>query len=335
MPEQYGHPIYRITHQGEDVTQNFSGRLMRLNLVDNRGLDADELDIELDDSDGKLVIPAHGDLITVAIGWNNSGLVNKGIFAVDETEHRGAPDVISVRGRSKDISTGLIKKRDWSWHDTTVGQIIQEIATEHDLKPVIDPVLGGRTLRHFDRTGESAVNILTRLGLEHDAVATIKAGNMLFMPIGKGVSISGMPLGHVSLKRSDGDNHRFLQADRQGETWTGVRAIYYDVPGAQRKEAIAGSDERPFELRHTYTDEQSALHAANSEWLRRQRQASTLSYTLALGRPALLPEMTFSLHGIKGPIDAVTWLCSRVIHRIEDGGYTTELELETKLESTE
>src|SRR5690606_16490760 len=185
MATPYGSPLYRITHQSQDVTQHFAGRLMRLNLVDNRGLEADELDIDLDDSDGALVIPSHGDHITVAIGWSHSGLVNKGVFVVDETEHRGAPDVISLRARSKDISTGLVKKRDWSWHDTTVGDIIQDIAEEHGLTPLVDQELGKRKIQHFDRTGESAVNILTRLGLEHDAVATIKSessyGYMLFM----------------------------------------------------------------------------------------------------------------------------------------------------------
>ena len=60
-------------------------------------------------------------------------------------------------------------------------------------------------------------------------------------------------------------------------------------------------------------------------------QCATLSDSLALGRPELVAEMIFSLEGIKGPIDAITWLCSRVIHRIEGGGYVTELELKTSL----
>lgn len=45
-------PAFRLTLAGADVTQKIEQRLISLTLTDNRGFEADQLDIELDDADG-------------------------------------------------------------------------------------------------------------------------------------------------------------------------------------------------------------------------------------------------------------------------------------------
>ncbi|MFU5016732.1 phage late control D family protein, partial [Pseudomonas aeruginosa] len=112
------------------------------------------------------------------------------------------------------------------------------------------------------------------------------AGRLLFMPTGKSTSASGLALPHVILTRQDGDQHRYLEADR--DAYTGVKAYYYEINSAEKKEAIAGGGENLKELRHTYADQQSAVRAVRAEWKRLQRGTATLSYTLARGRPELL-----------------------------------------------
>lgn len=53
-------------------------RLMGLTLTDNRGFEADQLDLELDDADGKIVLPRRGAVITLALGWKGSRFSRKG-----------------------------------------------------------------------------------------------------------------------------------------------------------------------------------------------------------------------------------------------------------------
>ena len=63
-----------------------------------------------------------------------------------------------------------------------------------------------------------------------------------------------------------------------------------------------------------------------------QRGSATLSYTLAKARPDLIPELTYTLMGIKDEIDAIIWYGGNVQHSLTaDGGYTMSLELESKL----
>jgi len=75
----------------------------------------------------------------------------------------------------------------------------------------------------------------------------------------------------------------------------------------------------------------SALTAARAEWQRLQRGNATLSYVLAKGRPDLIPELTYSLTGIKPETSAIAWLGDNVQHSFTPEAYTTSLELTSQL----
>lgn len=329
----YPRPICKVVVNGNDITSLLVGgpmpRLVSIELTDNRGLEADQLDITLSDHDGRLAIPPRGATVRLWLGWDDTGLVDKGSFTVDETEHSGAPDILSIRARSADLRGGLKTKKERSFDATTLGTVIGAIATAQGLTPVVSAVLAGIELLHLDQANESDANLLSRLGREHDAIATVKADRLLFLPTGKATTASGLSLPHVTLTRADGDQHRFLQADR--DAYTGVKAYYYEVNSAEKKEAIAGGGENIKELRHSFTDQTSALQAARAEWNRLQRGTATLSYTLARGRPELTPDQTYSLTGIKAEIAAIIWLGGNLRHSFTSDSLTTSMELESQL----
>ncbi len=265
----YPRPICRLEVDGRDITAAIEQRLVSIELTDNRGLTADQLDVTLSDHDGRLAIPPKGATLRLWLGWSDIGLVDKGTYTVDETEHSGAPDQLNIRARSVDLSAGLKAKRERSWHAETIETVVQAIAGAYGLGPLVSAALSAIQIVHLDQANESDANLLSRLGQEHDAIATVKAGKLLFMPIGNGTSASGLALPHITLTRRDGDQHRFLQADR--DSYTGVRAFYYDVNSAEKKEAISGGGDNIKDLRHSYTDQKSALVAARAEWNKLQR----------------------------------------------------------------
>lgn len=326
----YPVPAFRLSVDGNDIAQLVSPRLMSLLLTDNRGIEADQLSITLSDHDGMLAIPRNGAVIRLWLGWSDTGLVDKGTYTVDEAEHTGAPDVLSIRARSADLRKGLKTKRERSWSNTTLGEVLGDIATGNGLKATIASALGGLPILQLDQANESDANLISRVGEEFDAVVTVKAGCLLCLPAGGGKTASGLALPHITLTRADGDQHRYLQADR--DSYDGVRAYFYDVNSAKKQEAIAGGGENLKDLRHTYSDRQSALRAARSEFNRLQRGSATLSYTLAVGRPDLIPELTYTLQGVKAEIDEIIWYGGNVQHNLSaDSGYTVSLELESKL----
>ncbi|MEX5545230.1 phage late control D family protein [Pseudomonas pergaminensis] len=326
----YPVPAFRLTVDGLDIAQLISPRLMSLELTDNRGIEADQLSITLSDHDGLLTIPPKGAVLRLWLGWSDTGLVDKGTYTVDETEHSGAPDVLSIRARSADLRKGLKTKRERSWSNTTLGDVLGDIAIGNGLTATIAGALDGLPILQLDQANESDANLISRLGEEFDAVASVKAGCLLCLPAGGGKTANGLDLPHITLTRADGDQHRYLQADR--DSYDGVRAYYYDVNSAKKQEAIAGGGDNLKDLRHTYSDQQSALRAARAEFRRLQRGSATLSYNLAMGRPDLIPELTYTLQGVKAEIDEIIWYGGNVQHSLSaDGGYTVSLELESKL----
>lgn len=326
----YATPVFRITVDGKDIAQRISPRLISLELTDNRGLEADQLSITLSDHDGLLAMPATGAQLRLWLGWSDTGLVDKGSYTLDEIEHSGAPDTLSLRARSADLRKSLKTRRERSWSNTTLGEVIRDVALGNGLKPTIAQQLDALIILQLDQANESDANLIARLGEEFDAVASVKAGCLLCMPSGGGRSVTGIALPHITLIREDGDQHRYLQADR--DSYDGVRAYFYDINSAQKQQAIAGGGENLKDLRHTYSDQPSALRAARAEFNRLQRGSATLSYTLAKARPDLIPELTYSLMGVKDEIDAIIWYGGNVLHSLSaENGYTMSLELESKL----
>ncbi|MDD5175765.1 MAG: phage late control D family protein [Sterolibacterium sp.] len=239
--ESHPAPRYSIRGDGQDITSRITGRLVSLTLTDNRGFEADQLDIVLDDTDGKLDLPPRGAEIRVALGWQDGKFIDKGSFTVDEVEHSGAPDQLTIRARSADLRDGLVTQMERSFHNTTLGAIVSTIAAENDLLPLIAPALDDKVIDHIDQTNESSANLLTRLARLFDAVATVKAGKLLFLPAGLGCSASGKPIPVATITRQDGDQHRFSLAER--ESFTAVRTTYYDTGKGEKGEVVWGKEE--------------------------------------------------------------------------------------------
>lgn len=336
-------PRFSVIVDGKDISAVVDARLRSLTLTDSRGFEADQLDLVLNDSDGLLDLPPRGAKIRIAIGWETTGLVDKGSYIVDEVEHSGTPDQLSIRARSADLRAGMTTQRERSWHDTTLGQIVTAIAMENELRPLIEAGLEAVAIEHIDQTNESDANLLTRLAEANDAIATVKDGRLLFIPAGRARSASGKELPRVVITRADGDQHRFALADR--ETWTGVRATYYDTRTNRKEEVIVSkrleesdvpsgeisqSVENIKTLRHVYSSRATAERAARAEWNRLQRGVATFALTQALGDPTLFPEIPVTLTGWKPDIDGTDWIVTRVTHNITDSGYTAGVELEIR-----
>lgn len=320
-------PAFRLSVSGRDISDKVRPRLISLNLTEKRGTDADELDIVLDDSDGQLDIPPKGAAITLALGWRDlsndlePALIDKGSFTVDETTHSGAPDRITIRAKSADLTRAFRSRRESSWSDTTLGDVLNELAGRNGLQLALSAELASTAVSFLQQGRESDVALITRLGRDHDAVATVKAGRLLFNPIGSGTTPSGLEIPSVTITRRTGDGHSWKTAERG--SYSGVVAEWQDRQGARRQEVVAGSRENARRLGRIYATEKSAQLAVDKEFARLERGKAEFSINLARGRPDLYPERTVTVSGFKAQIDATTWLISEVRHSLENGLRTT------------
>lgn len=327
MSANYPIPMWRATLDGVDITDRIAPRLLDLTLTESRGDEADQVDLRLHDHDGRLALPRRGVTLALAFGWADSGIVNKGTFVVDEAEHSGPPDIITIRARSADLTRSIRTRRERSWHDTTLGAVLRTLAGDHALKAAVAPALDSVALPHLDQGNESDLNLLTRLGKRFDAVATIKSGTLIFKPIDSATTKEGISLPVQTLTRASGDSHRYTVVDR--DAVTGVRAYWGDRSAARRKAVLAGSSKNEKKLQQTYASESEALQHAKAELQRLARGTATLSFKLALGRADLYPGQAVKVVGIKPDVDSMNWLVVKATHAIDGNtGFTTTLELE-------
>jgi phage protein D len=335
---------YRVTLDGVDLSPSLKGRtenadpakrrprLVSLSIAQRRGEEPDKLTIVIDDSDGKMAIPAAGKLLHVQIGWRQGsevtiGLRDKGSFKVDSVTHEGPPDLISIEASSADMTGAMRTRREEGHHETTLGAIVSRVAGRHGLKPVCAPALAGIAIKAQAQSRESDTAFLRRLGREHDAVATVKNGRLILSPIGAATTPSGKAFASVTIRRRDGDWHSY-RVDKQEEV-TGVTAVWHDRKGAKRQEVTTGKTEGARKLRRVHASEAEARAAAKAEQTRAARAPVSLDLTLSLGRPDLAPEQRVTTTGFKSQIDHTKWLISEVTDVLDNRGYTTQIKLQS------
>ncbi|HDK5760865.1 TPA: phage late control D family protein [Klebsiella pneumoniae] len=343
-------PAFSILMGGKALTQ-LDPRIISLELTDNRGFEADELTIAIDDSDGLIELPPRGAELSVSLGWQGEPLVYKGVYTVDEVAHSGPPDRLEITARSADFRDEFNVKREVSWHDVTVERIVSAIARRYKLTPVISEQLMSAEIDHADQTQESDMSFLTRMADLLGAIATIKNGSLLFILPGGGVSANGKALPQFAITRSSGDRHSFRIADR--DAYTGVQAYWLDLEFGKKKKVtvkerkkntenkprssaregdyIAGEDGNVFVLRTTFNNETAAQRAAAAKWQQLKRGAAEFNMTLAYGRADLYPEMHGTVLGFKTDMNNQDWIIAKATHTIDDGGFKTQLELEAKI----
>ncbi|UXD90718.1 phage late control D family protein [Cronobacter sakazakii] len=362
-------PAYMLRINAKDITTVISERLLSLTLTDNRGFEADQLDIELDDADGQLELPIRGAVLTLFMGWQGEALIGKGDFTVDEIEHRGAPDTLTIRARSADFRGTLNSRREESYHDTTLGAVVETIAARNKLKARIAPELARIPVSHIDQAQESDAKFLTRLAERNGAEVAIKAGVLMFIKAGAGMTAGGKAIPQITITRSDGDRHQFAIADRGA--YTGVTAKWLHTkdpkpkevkvkrkpkvkhlralehpkatkkkkekkaPEAREGEYMAGEADNVFVLTTTYASKAQAMRAAQAKWDKLQRGVAEFSITLARGRAEIYPETPAKVSGFKRIIDEQDWTITKVTHSLNNSGFVTALELEVKLSDVE
>lgn len=358
-------PAAELTIDGRRFGTQAMSRIISISLTDKRGFEADELTIELDDHDGTIAIPKTGSKITLKLGYQETGLVEKGEYLVSEFTASGSPDRLSITARAADLAEALAEQVEKSWHKQTLYQIIETIAKKHKYEYIISKEYQNQKIEHIDQTNESDASFMSRIAEQYDAIATIKNGKLLFIPAGESQTASGQPILPTTITRASGDSHSFTYSS--SNSYQAVRAYYTDKKTGQKKEVIVNKDNaypnkkttqqtktvkgKTFKakkkendnqkvnaegqkiktLRHLYATESGAWSGARGAFKKIQRGVAEFSITLAVGRPDLYPETPAVVQGFKPEIDAEAWLITEVSHKIDSGGYTASIQFEARI----
>lgn len=315
-------PAFRVIADGRDLTAAIADRLLSLRVTDEAGLAADQFEMSLDDRDGAIAIPPTGAALSVSLGYVNQPLFDMGRYSADEIEISGPPATLSIRGKAADMIATLKswKKRDW--HKTTLGALLEKIASEHGLAPAIAAEYRTVKIDHLDQTYESDLNLITRLAEQYGAVAKPAGGRLVFVRRGAAADAAGQRLPTQTIAHAELIDWRAAVHERQ--FYARVGAHWQDKRGAKVQYVYAGEGEPVMYLRTPYKSQSDALSAAEAKLRQLRRGSTSLSLSLC-GRPALCAEMPIRITGLRDGT-AGDWIVTRAEHTLDASGLTTRIE---------
>lgn len=352
-------PAARLQINGQAFGSQTQSRIISIRLTDKRGFEADELTIELDDTDQSLAFPPQDSQIKLWLGYRESGLIYKGAYRITEISWQGAPDTLHITAQAADMSSKLAEQQEKSWHQTSLKTIVETIAKQHNLIPVIGKNYQNEPIAHIDQTNESDAAFLTRLAEQYDAVATVKDGRLLFIAAGEAATADGTPLPEIILSRQSTDQYHYRRSATQNHQ--AVRACYTDKKTGKKQEVIISKDNvRPVKttqtkaknkrrqtvkttppvktdglkiktLRHLYPNRGSAEHGARAAFKRLKRSSEEFEIQINPGRPEITPESPVVLQGFKAEIDAAQWIGVEIETTLDQNGLSSKIKLESRL----
>ena len=326
-------PAFKVSIEDKDLTAIVLPRLINLTLTLCRGDESDQLDVSLDESDGKLALPPRGAQIALALGWQSSCLVDMGKFTVDEVEHSGAPDTITLRTRSATESDAYTGMRAF-WHDERYARrrsvvagvpgnskrLRTTFASETDARAVAvaewQRILRG--LATFEMSlalGNPAVlplSPVTVTGFKPEIDAT----DWLSAKVTHSLGGSGFTTRVEFETKTEA-----VEAEREDEKdpdegITGVVARWKDVAAKKKKtgQELAGARGTLKTLEHLYKSKQAAKRAARHAWSHieevrdiihensEENRSLNQQWTVQVAKPLKASSATGSLAGHFSPI---------------------------------
>ncbi len=318
-------PIFRVTVDSTDITRVVAERLVYIRVVDRAGWKADNVEIQLDDSGGLIELPRKGAMLTVSLGFIESGLVEAGQYTVDEIGLSGVPDVMTIRGRAVGFLGGKHAPKTRKWESTTLGGIVTTIAKEHGLTPRTGKGLADVKIACLAQTNESDLHLLTRLGQQYGAVAKPAYGHLLFVKQGEAKRASGGLMPVFPLVRGDLTEWDFVLPSCN--KYAAVKAEWHDLNAAKRDSVTVGEGKPVFPIRQTFLNREEAARSAAAKLDALQRSAGVGEMGMAIGNPAIGAESKVALSGMREGLDT-EWLVTEATHTLDGSGLVTQVSVE-------
>lgn len=317
-------PDFKVIAAGINITRQIKDRLLGLVVTDEAGFKSDTVEITLDDRDNAIEIPPPGALLMIFMGYKETGLVLMGVFTADEVVAKGPPDRITIRGKAADLGGSIKEQKTRNWDNKTIEDIVGTIAGEHDLEPKVAKALKSFNYEHLDQTDESDINLLTRIGKDHDAIATIKAGTLLFIGKGEGKTASGTSMIPRPITKSGKISWSMTLATRGN--FKAVEAHWHNEATGQKETVTAGEGRPNKRLRHVHSSKVEAENAAKAKLGEFKRGDDTLSITMP-GDPLVAAEGQIFAYGFRIGVSGL-WSITSARHELSGGGFTTSIKTE-------
>ena len=319
--------LFNVTVAGTNITTALRPVLIGLQVSDKVGTHTDSADLEIDDTNGQIVLPRTGAPVVIALGWDNEGMRIVFDGTVDEVKssgNRSSGRVLRISAKGMDTTKRAKEGQQRHWDDATVESILTDAARHAGLTQVeVDPDLRSLTRKYFEMRDESFIAMGERLAREI-------GGN--FRISGNRVILSKRNGNYQALVRAAwGDNlHSWDISPSLGRPqFSDVRARWYDMVQAAWKmtEAKTGLNVTSlFPARFFRPDENETTHQNQTDTATTERDAGEGTVVIE-GNTSAIPDGLCIVSGTRAGVDGA-YRIEAVTHNLtRGGGFVTTLEL--------
>lgn len=204
-----------ILVDGTDVTARMDPYLISIVVVDKFSTETDTCDIELDDTDARMRLPALGGQVEVSLGLPTTGVGHVFSGKITETESGGARSEGGGRRiwvHAEGVNTFGTGKQPTNMHmgegdppDKEVGegkkikfsQFAQKLAKAGGYTAMIDPALGNKTRTYWNVGGASPHHALQEFARQMGGFVKFMNDKVAIVSSTGGLSAAGMAMGTV------------------------------------------------------------------------------------------------------------------------------------------
>jgi phage protein D len=319
--------MFMVTVAGTNITTTLMPVLISLNVSDKVGTHSDTASLEIDDTDGRIVLPRIGAPVIVALGWEGEGVRVVFTGTVDEVRSsgsRGSGRILSISAKGMDTTGKPKEGQQRHFDDSTVADILKEAGRTAGVTEIeVDPSLAAITRKYFEMRDESFIHMGERLAREIGGNFRIQGTRAIMSKRGGSYAAAVVATWGRNLHGWD------ISPSLGRAQYSQVRARWYDSAKAEWQDTEEGTKltvDARHDHRYAKPDEDEANQQTASDKSTSERDAGEGSVTIE-GDTSAIPDglcvVTGARPGVDGPyrIESVTHSYSR------GGGFVTQLSL--------
>ncbi|WP_311276180.1 contractile injection system protein, VgrG/Pvc8 family [Methylobacterium sp. WCS2018Hpa-22] len=323
IPAPFGLPL---EGGGSVLTRGFlsGGPLLGLTVTDNEGIKSDAAELRLDNR-RQIPAPKKGAKMQIWLGYAETGLVYMGNYEVESWTKSGRPRTLLVSAKAAGLTTEIKSPKSRSYHDKTVGEIVEQIAGKNGLTSIVHPTLKSFKIGHIDQSTESDINFLTRLAKRVGGNFKVADRRLIMNLAGSGSLPSG-GAAPVFPCYEIGESDWTATGSERG-SYKSASAAWQNTETGERESVVKGSGTPRFRDRKLYKTQEEAERAAEAQLSALTRGKVSFSDTRP-GWPEIFAGARLDVIDHDPDVDGLFNL-KTVAHSIDSAGYKTSLTAES------
>jgi len=172
-------PKYTVLYNNKNITADISQYMLSLTYSDKTHGESDEVNIELEDVDGKWEnawYPEQGATMTVTMGR-----LKCGVFEIDEIELKGPPSTVTIKAMATGITSSVRTKKSDAHENKTLKQIAEKVADKNGL--TVEGQIPDITLERVTQNKETDVAFLKRISEKYGVIFSIRGKVITFTSV--------------------------------------------------------------------------------------------------------------------------------------------------------